>query len=751
MRRAAVLAGLLYGGGALGGCRGRPPELSLDLARAAAAAESEGPRQVILFGTPAALPYQEEGFLLPSDTPGGEHFAWGRRQVQVRLDWPASAPRRAIVELAPYPGLSAQSAAVFLNDVRIARIEVGDTRRRHLLSLPAEHQRRENRLRFLFEERSPRVDGYGRRLSAAFHSLTIGEASDPALAALAADGAPPPLAVVLADGVPGLVQGGPSALRYAVRLPARAELRFTPGVHAASPKGRTVLRVTLEQPQGVQELWRGSFTPGQTGSDVTLPVPGSAGSLVRVGLHVEPEREAATWAAWGAPRLLGDSPALAQPAWGPSLADGRRLDRLRRDLAGVNVVLIILDAAGAKHVGSYGYTRATTPEIDRIAADGVLFERAYTPAVYTLAAMSSLWTSQYPDEHQNVDLRTASLDRARATLADLLFARGVYTAGFVANGVAGPAFSFDRGFAEFHEVYSQQGSRAEGFRALLPPWFARHKGRRFFAYVHFREPHAPYDPPPPFNTLFGPDALPRSETRGLNALHAEGKLDEAMLRQVVRLYDGNLAYADREVGVLRRVLEAEGVWNKSVIILTADHGEAMLEHGYIGHNLQLYEESVRVPLIVRFPDGKGPRGVRIPGLVDLVDLAPTIADLLGVGDEGGSNRPFRGRSLLTLAAGGSGKTVVPLRSSGERPSYGLRDERFKFIHDTATGRAELYDLSADPEERNDLSAADPLRTAFYRQSLQSWLLSVERAASADRETTLSPKQMENLRALGYLQ
>jgi arylsulfatase A-like enzyme len=414
------------------------------------------------------------------------------------------------------------------------------------------------------------------------------------------------------------------------------------------------------------------------------------------------------------------------------------------------VVLVILDAAGAKHFGCYGYARATTPEIDRIAAEGVLFERAYTPAAYTLAAMSSLWTSQYPDEHQNVDMRTASLDRARWTLADLLFERGVYSVGFVANGVAGPAFSFDRGFAEFHEVYSKQGSRAEGFRPLLPAWFARHKARPFLAYVHFREPHAPYDPPAPFNTLFGPDALPRSETRGLNALHAEGKLHEAMLAQVIRLYDGNLAYADREVGVLRRALEAEGIWDKSVIVVTADHGEAMLEHGYIGHNRQLYEESVHIPLIVRFPEGRGPRGVRIQGLVDLVDLAPTIADLLGA-RSGGAADAFRGRSLLTLVAGGSGKTVVPLRSSGERPSYGLRDERFKYIHDSATGRAELYDLAADPQERNDLAASDPLRAAFYRQSLHGWLLTLERAASADQETKLSPEQVENLRALGYLE
>ena len=755
MRRACGLsvAFLLLG---VAACRrAAPAGLAFDFAQAAAAADREGPRQVILFGTPGAMPHQVEGFVLPAEPQFAERFAWGRRQVDVRIDWASAMPRRALVDLAPYPGIEGQAAEVFLNESRVGRVEVGRARRRHLLDLPAAAQRRENTLRFVFGERSERVEGYGRRLAAAFHNLIIAEAGDTALLALADAGAPPPLSVRVAEGVPSLIQGGPGALGYVLRLPSRAELRFSPGAHVSS--ARATLRIVLQAgAQAPVELWRGEFGPGESGAPVSLPVPGSPGSLARLTFRVEAEAGTApVWGVWDAPRLLGDTPTAALPAPVPRAQDDRAADGLRQELAGSNVLLVIFDAAGAKHFGCYGYPRATTPETDRIAADAVLFERAYSPAVYTLAAMSSLWTSQYADEHQNVDLRNASLDRVRLTLAELLTARGVETAGFVANGMAGPGFSFDRGFSEFQEVYGAAGSRAESFRPVLPAWLGARKQRRFFAYVHYREPHAPYDPPAPFDTLFGPDApLPRelrSDTRRLMALHNEGELSPAALEHVVRLYDGNLAYADRELGFLRRALEADGLWDRTLLIVAADHGEALLEHGWIGHNAQLYEESVRIPLIMRLPSGKGPRGVRVAGLVDLVDMAPTIADIFGLRGTGGSDREFRGRSLLSLVVGGAGKSAVTMRSSGERPRYALRDERFKLIHDSATGRDELYDLLADPEERNDRAAADPLRTAFYRQSLHAWLLSIERTAAGVEGTTLSAKQLENLRALGYIQ
>ena len=131
-------------------------------------------------------------------------------------------------------------------------------------------------------------------------------------------------------------------------------------------------------------------------------------------------------------------------------------------------------------------------------------------------------------------------------------------------------------------------------------------------------------------------------------------------------------------------LEAEGLWEKTVVIVAADHGEELFEHGWIGHNVQLYEPSVRVPLVVRFPSGTGPRGVRVGELVDLLDLAPTIADVFGVLGKGGSDKAFQGRSLLPVALGAPGKPMALSRTVWDRPRYGLRDGRYALTLDTRT-------------------------------------------------------------------
>jgi arylsulfatase A-like enzyme len=437
-------------------------------------------------------------------------------------------------------------------------------------------------------------------------------------------------------------------------------------------------------------------------------------------------------------------------------ADRSRADDLRRSLAGSNVVLVILDAARAAQIGAYGYDRPTTPEIDRIAAEGIVFERAFTPAVYTLGAMSSVWTSQQPDRHHSEVSFSARLPKDRLTLAELLSAQGITTAGFVANAVAGSGFGFDRGFAEFRELFKERGSGAEVFRDAVPAWLKANKGRRFFAYLHLREPHFPYDPPPPFDTRFGPEGPIAKERRRdddwIKDVNQERRPPlPGEIEHLVSLYDGNLAFADQEVGRLRAALEAEGLWDETVMIVAADHGEGLYEHGWIGHNVQLYEPSIHIPLIVRLPSGKGPSGLRVRGLTDLLDLAPTIADVFGVLGQGGSGREFHGRSLLEMAAGAPGKPAVLSRTVWDRPRYALRDERFKFLYDTRTGEQKLFDLGQDPTEKQDRLGVEPLRAAYYRQVLHHWIAQLGRRRPGVRTegVRLRPEDCENLRSLGY--
>lgn len=765
-RRLLAASGLLAVSLGLG-CPGRPRVVVYDLAARAPVAEAWSAADVLRFGTPAAEPRLTEGFYREG---GGaeEPFLWSRGEAEVAFEWDAALPRVAILDAAPYQGVEDQSVEVRLNGAPVERFRLNDTRHRYRIGLPAEAQEvGDNRLRFVFATTASPVDldpgsGDRRDLAAAFYTLVTGPASDTSLEDLLARDAPRPFAVGEEAGIPSLTLLGPAMLRFALKLPRGGELRFTPELlpAARAAAGAASFRVTVEGVSGGErELWS-RVVEGRAGApgEQVVGLPGTAGEIVRIGLAVGPA--ASPRYAWGrfvAPRVLGEpgsDPLSVAPA---SAEDEARAEGLRQSLAGANVLLIILDAGRARSFGAYGYGRATTPEIDRIAAEGVVFERVYTPAVYTLGAMSSLWTSQYPDRHHSEVSFSARLPSDRLTLAELLSAQGIHTAGFVANAVAGKGFGFDRGFVEFDEVFRTLGSRGDVFRRVLPPWFAANRGRRFFAYVHFREPHFPYDPEPPFDTRFGPDGpIPKAARRDAAFIRDvnQGRrpLSEEEREHLVRLFDGNLAFADQEVGAIRKALEDEGLWEQTVVIVAADHGEELLEHGWIGHNVHVYEPSVRVPLIVRFPGRASRAGRRVTALTDLLDVAPTVADILGALGKGGSDREFQGRSLLPVIEGAPGKPAVLSRTVWDRPRYALRDERYKYFYDTRTGDERLYDLETDPGETRDVGPDQPLRAAWYRQALHAWTLQLARRGPArSDEARLSPEQCENLRALGYVQ
>jgi arylsulfatase A-like enzyme len=221
---------------------------------------------------------------------------------------------------------------------------------------------------------------------------------------------------------------------------------------------------------------------------------------------------------------------------------------------------------------------------------------------------------------------------------------------------------------------------------------------------------------------------------------------------LVRLYDGNIAFADQEIGALVRALADQGLLEHTVVIVAADHGEELREHGWIGHNVQVFEPTVRVPLIIRFPKGTAPAGKRVSALSDLLDIAPTIADIFGVRGKGGSDREFQGQSLLPVVLGAPGKPAVLSRSVWDRPRYALRDDRFKFFYDSRTGEEQLFDLVTDPGETRDVAEEEPLRAAYYRQALHAWTLRLARRAPGGEEAArVSRDQCENLKALGYIQ
>lgn len=709
-----------------------------DLAATLSVTDREAPWQTILFGAAAAERHQEHGFL-----PADGRFAWAQRRPDVIFKLTTVEPRIALLDASLPVGLQEQSATVSLNGTRIGTIEVRGRRRRYRIDLPEAQQRvGANRLSFVFRQVTMPADPDAPRLAAGFHSLTVGAATSAPLLELLAPEAPPPLSSEALDGVPAIVQAGPSILHYAMEARPGAELRFTPGINGSARNlgSRVRLSVRVESEGApAREVW--SAEASGSAREVAVKLPSTGAGPLRVSLSVEGPDHA--WAVWRAPRVVKADGAAPTPE--PSPAPKPTLP------ANLNVVMIVLDAGGAKHFGAYGYERATTPEIDRLAKEGILFEQVFTPAVFTLSAMASVWTSEYHEQHHAGVAYDAALPLESPTLAELLSEKGIHTTSIVANGMAGRGLGLDRGFLDYQRVPPPYD--ADTLTAMALPVLEANRTRRFFTYLHFREPHFPYDPGPPYTTMFGPDAPlgrgPRTEVNWTNAVNSRAQSATAEERaHLTRLYDGNLARADHAIGELRRALEAKGLWENTAVIVTADHGEAMSEHGFIGHNEQLYDESTHVPLVIRLPGG--PSGRRVPGLADLVDLAPTIAELFGVrGQE--KQRGFQGRSLLDRLGGGPAREFVVTRTVGPQPQYAWRDQKFKLMLNVRYGNQEMYDLSQDPGEERDIQEARPLLASLYRQRLLAWIEAHRsNRVARGKAAPLSKEELDNLKALGYV-
>ena len=313
-------------------------------------------------------------------------------------------------------------------------------------------------------------------------------------------------------------------------------------------------------------------------------------------------------------------------------------------------------------------------------------------------------------------------------------------------------FGLDKGYQEFFQIWEQEDYTGHGDSVLATfrDWLDDVGDERFFAYVHFREPHFPYNPKAPFDTRFAP-AEPFPEgmadakvVEALNDRVAAGEpLDTATLARVRGLYDGNLAYVDDLVGKLLRQLDERGLGGNTVLILTADHGEALFEHGFLGHNTQLYEESIRVPLIVKIPSA-APR--RVDNVVELVDLAPTILELAGM-----RATDMQGKSLLGPAAA---DRIAYSRTVWKRPRYSARSKNHKLIWDSRTGEEELYNLSADPKETQNVADEDGFAKGYLEQKLFAWLREQEHLrgnAPPPGGAEMTEEERDRLESLGYTQ
>jgi arylsulfatase A-like enzyme len=423
----------------------------------------------------------------------------------------------------------------------------------------------------------------------------------------------------------------------------------------------------------------------------------------------------------------------------------------------LNVLLVTIDTLREDHCSVSGYARPTTPGLERLAEQGVRMELAYAPTSTTGPTHASIFTSLYPIAH-GVRKNGMRLDEEIGTLAEALKEAGYRTGAVVSSFVLDAKFGYARGFDSYEDDFDPatatifrsefDGQVAEGAFDRRADETTRQAVRMiedlargdapFFAFVHYFDPHYPYTPPDGYASMF-----------------PSGSADE--LSVAISAYDGEIAFADREVDVLLRFLERLGLDDDTLVVVTADHGEGLMEHGHMKHGVQIYEEAVRVPLLFRLP-GRLAGGRSLEEPVELLDLMPTILDLAGVpaGEELqglslagpllGTGRLEPDRAVYLHRRHYDAQRIGEIEVAGEK--FGVRVGPWKYIEGEAEGSRELFNLSDDPEERVDLRESFPEVAQDLASRIAAWRMAHTRQGGDQPQ--LSPEDVERLRALGYL-
>jgi arylsulfatase A-like enzyme len=435
-----------------------------------------------------------------------------------------------------------------------------------------------------------------------------------------------------------------------------------------------------------------------------------------------------------------------------------RMGFLRARNPPLSLVLVSLDTLRADHLGCYGYGRPTSPALDALAADAVQFASVTAPAPWTLPSHASLLTGLYPHRHGVKNYGTR-LDDETPTLASILSANGYRTGAIVNHHFLGPDFGLLRGVAEADYVSEWSDGdpdtrrlidRADLITDRAIAWLARAEPP-FFLFLHYFDLHSDYDARPEYRAMFAGDyAGPiDGSTEQLLAIRAnDTRLDAADRDHLVALYDAEIRQLDDQLRRLFQALDARGLSRATLLVVTSDHGEEFMEHGSVLHGRTMYQEVISVPLLVRGPGV--PRGTRVAENVSLVDVVPTILDVLGV----------------SAPAGIDGRSVAAYwRQPGEpHPAYlafaeadwtnaqpdikrMVRHGSHKLHLDRTTDATELYDVGADPGEHDDLATRQADRVRELRVLLDAF------GRDERPPVTVAPPTgdvLDRLRALGYV-
>ena len=421
------------------------------------------------------------------------------------------------------------------------------------------------------------------------------------------------------------------------------------------------------------------------------------------------------------------------------------------------VAALTLHCRTRDHLGCYGYPRDTSPFMDRLAQEGIVFEDALVLAPWTVPSVASLFASQHPRCLLSEEF-TFDLSDAESVFAEHLKSEGFRTGAFLTNTTLGREFSFDRGFDHFVEtkIYKLR-KKGKLLHEQLFPWVTQEPGTPTFAYAHYMEVHGPYRAPDEYARLFFPPdyPLPPIPVRGgvtpyQNRLFIEQlpiEISPEKKEEIITLYDACIRQMDDLIKEFFTFLEEHSLRDRSIVWIISDHGEELFDHCSVKHSYTLHEEILRIPMLLFYPDC--PRGLRVKGQVDLRDLLPTTVELLG-GNPG--ELSVEGESLLPLIRGEqSGKNVVisecVVSHKTDRWIVSIRSSKDKWLIDRLGGEERYYDLVDDPSEQHPLSSPPPEIEAKYQPLFEAWR---DRCGDGFPNPEYSQEFLERLQDLGYL-
>lgn len=563
-------------------------------------------------------------------------------------------------------------------------------------------------------------------------------------------------------------------IHLSARLPARAWLDVSLGTIDPGP---LMFRVAVTSSDGGDSsgtvvLERTLTTPDQW-EPVRIDLGEHAGTQVTLSLSLASETEGAI-GFWGSPVVRSDG---ARPA--NSSGDAPQ-----------GVILIWADTLRRDHLSVYGYERETSPVLEKMASEGVLFRDCIVQATWTKVSTPSLMTGMYPASH-GVREFNHRLPASATTLAEVLRDAGYATLSMSSILFTGKFTNLHQGFEQVHESSSLASARSSktsrDFVNRLLPWLESHRDVPFFVFLHVADPHDPFEPYPPYDTMWADPSAKEAHQRRAKAvkefikdpllkdfgmpnraeLVAAGIDPDEYIAHEIDWYDGSIRGMDAEIGRLFERLRRLGLERKTLVVFTSDHGEEFLDHGRMFHGQSVYGELNQMPLIMWRP-GTVPAGLQVKETVENIDLMPTILQMCGLE----APEAVQGRSVLPLLAAGRkssdwepypsfSEKAATVHGAGPPPrdteSFAIVHDGWKLIHNPkradGSPEYELYRHGDDPLDQKDLANENPRIVDRLIKRLADWHAYTSNAklrSDGEAQADLSPKQLERLRSLGYI-